>query len=547
MSAKAQAARLKQMLRVRKRRGVREWKDQQKKIENMAIMIQKHVRRKLAEIHHEERDYAIEFIQAPVRGYLVRQDMHRKKYAANRLQRVYRGAQVRLDLRRAARALTLIQRIMRGKLTRNRLRLQKLRHERVVHTFIAIERLLARSTLLWDMGKWQQYRDSETNAVWYYNTEENDTRWKAPECFDGLFVCGFDDCQTKMCKKSFQTQQELNEHRKTHNWECDSCWWKNGWADWPKCSMCANICTKHPINLNVELEKRRAYRARKELLAKQKERLDEKRRKERARRLESKRRADAQKRERQETRLMQQEDQIFLSRHELPQEEEPVSKTQRNKIKLDDDEAAFDISLANASATEIVEAVFKFAAEYHHVYPLKNGMSVHRYPDGSMYVGEMLDSAPHGQGEMVGVNGDRYKGEWENGKRHGVGELEMASGLRYDGPWKFGARHGWGKLVLPNGDIYEGEWDHGLLCGRGTMISADNDGDVYEGNWQSSKFHGVGTYRKSNGDVYTGHFNMGVVRVFRHRRDIVVRVCALLVVLAAHSFVGSDLISRERV
>ena len=34
--------------------------------------------------------------------------------------------------------------------------------------------------------------------------------------------------------------------------------------------MCVNICTRHPINLNLELEKRRAYRKRKELLAKQK-------------------------------------------------------------------------------------------------------------------------------------------------------------------------------------------------------------------------------------------------------------------------------------
>ena len=168
------------------------------------------MRRKLAEIHHEE--YAIELIQAPVRGYLVRQDMVRKKSTAKRLQCVYRGAQVRLDLRRAVRAMTLIQRIMCGKLTRLRLKLQKLRRERVVHTFIVIDRLLARSILLWDMGEWQQYRESESNGVWYYNTKENDTRWKAPECFDGLFASGFDDCQTKICKKSFETQQELNQN-----------------------------------------------------------------------------------------------------------------------------------------------------------------------------------------------------------------------------------------------------------------------------------------------------------------------------------------------
>ena len=64
---------------------------------------------------------------------------------------------------------------------------------------------------------------------------------------------------------------------------------------------------------------------------------------------------------------MQQKDQLFLSRQELPQEEEHVSKTQRKKIKLDDDEDAFDIMLAKTSATEIVEALFKFAVEYHHV------------------------------------------------------------------------------------------------------------------------------------------------------------------------------------
>ena len=512
MSANKQAARLRQMLRVRKRRGVKEWKDQQKKIEEKAILIQKHVRRKLTQLQYEERDYAIEFIQAPLRGFLVRQDMKRKKNSANVLQRVFRGARIRLDLRRSAKALTVIQRILRGKLTRIRLNLQKLRKERVVHTNMAIERLLERSTLLWDMGKWQQFRDTESNAVWYYNTEKNDTRWKAPPCFHGAFVCDFDDCATTICKEAFETQQELNIHRKTHIWECHSCWWKNGWVDWPKCSMCGNICTDQPINLNIELENRRQARARKELVAKQKKRLAEKRAKERARRLESKRRAEATKRERKETRLMQQEDLLWLSRHEFPEEEETVGKNQRNKITLDGDEDALDIRLATASATEIVEALFEFAAEYHHVYPLKNGMCVHRYPDGSLYVGEMLDSAPHGKGEMVAINGDRYKGEWENGKRHGMGELEMDSGLIYNGPWKFGARHGWGKLVMPNGDIYEGEWEHGRLNGRGRMVTADEDGDVYEGNWKANQYHGLGTYRKANGDVYTGTFHMSKVR-----------------------------------
>jgi hypothetical protein len=46
------------------------------------------------------------------------------------------------------------------------------------------------------------------------------------------------------------------------------------------------------------------------------------------------------------------------------------------------------------------------------------------YPDGAVYVGELLDGERHGQGTMTYENGDTYVGEWENDKRHGQGKMK---------------------------------------------------------------------------------------------------------------------------
>ena len=515
MSASRQAAKLKKMLRLRKRRGIREWKAHEDKKAKDAILIQKNVRRMLVQVQLDEKDYAIEFIQAPTRGLIQRRRLRRQRFATNRLQRIYRGAKTRLSILRMAKAVLLVQRVFRSKLSRLRRERENLYHSRVVHTKAATARLLARSKLLWDMGQWRQYRDPETDSVWYYHEQSNETRWKAPECFEGAFVCGFDDCVSKPCAKTFNTQQELDEHRKEHQWVCDACWWSNDWTAWPTCNMCGNICNSKPINLPKALERRHAERERARLAALQRKKMEQKRIKERARRIEAKKRSLIIKREREETRLMQQEDYLWLSKRNIPNNTQQVGGSQQHAgANLENDDVPLHIKLVDASATEIVEALFGFAAELCHVYPLKNGMSVHRYDDGSLYVGEMLDSSPHGKGELVTPVGDKYKGEWQNGKRHGMGRLETSAGLHYNGPWKYGARHGLGILTMPNGDVFEGYWNHGVLEGQGRFVSGDKNGDVYEGNWRRGMFDGIGTYRKENGDVYTGTFEMGQVTIF---------------------------------
>jgi len=61
------------------------------------------------------------------------------------------------------------------------------------------------------------------------------------------------------------------------------------------------------------------------------------------------------------------------------------------------------------------------------------------YPNGKVYVGQVQNGKPHGNGKMTYANGNIYEGGWRDGKVHGVGK-EMNSkgaiihkGLYYKG------------------------------------------------------------------------------------------------------------------
>ena len=62
------------------------------------------------------------------------------------------------------------------------------------------------------------------------------------------------------------------------------------------------------------------------------------------------------------------------------------------------------------------------------------------YGDGSVYVGEYIDS----------VEG-----------RNGRGILVCENKSKYEGLWKKDMPNGKGKLIYPNGDFYIGEWRDG--------------------------------------------------------------------------------------
>ena len=84
------------------------------------------------------------------------------------------------------------------------------------------------------------------------------------------------------------------------------------------------------------------------------------------------------------------------------------------------------------------------------------------YPDGSTYIGQVLNGQRHGQGKYIASNGDIYEGQWFNDRYHGIGIYT----------WK-------------NGDIYQGQWVNGLKHGQGTWSGFD--GNVIKGTWANDR------------------------------------------------------------
>jgi len=180
---------------------------------------------------------AASMLQSQVRGLVARRINQRKKRSVALLQRRYRGARVRKNIRQWSSAMSLIQRKLRGRLTRLRLSRADMRRRRVVHSSAAIRRLLNNSTKLFEIVEaasskdgngsesnaitWTQYRDNTTDKVFYLRTEHlrygdrSDTRWEAPPCFEGRFVCGFDDLAGDgACEERFNSELEVETHRR---------------------------------------------------------------------------------------------------------------------------------------------------------------------------------------------------------------------------------------------------------------------------------------------------------------------------------------------
>ena len=56
----------------------------------------------------------------------------------------------------------------------------------------------------------------------------------------------------------------------------------------------------------------------------------------------------------------------------------------------------------------------------------------------NVYIGELKDGKPHGQGIRTGENGVKYVGEWKDGLFHGQGTYTHANGDQEEGIWEDG-------------------------------------------------------------------------------------------------------------
>ena len=56
----------------------------------------------------------------------------------------------------------------------------------------------------------------------------------------------------------------------------------------------------------------------------------------------------------------------------------------------------------------------------------------------TVYVGELRNGVPHGEGTLTFPDGGKYVGEFKEGKIHGQGTYTYPDGEKYVGEWKDG-------------------------------------------------------------------------------------------------------------
>jgi hypothetical protein len=188
-----------------------------------------------------------------------------------------------------------------------------------------------------------------------------------------------------------------------------------------------------------------------------------------------------------------------------------------------------------------------------------NGKGTHRFPDGSIFVGEFKDNNKNGlwteyskagavvretkwdNGNLVTSSSEEqsnviksklppcmgrvstwnncfgnfkdtfsniYTGEWKDGLYNGLGTNLFFDGSKYVGEFKGGLPNGQGTFTLANGDKYIGVWIDGLQNGKGTMIG--HSGRKFVGEFKDGKKNGQGTYNGHSGYKYVGEFKEGL-------------------------------------
>ena len=116
-----------------------------------------------------------------------------------------------------------------------------------------------------------------------------------------------------------------------------------------------------------------------------------------------------------------------------------------------------------------------------------------KFPDGSVYKGEVLNNKPEGRGTRTWEHKE-YVGEFRDGQQWGQGRYQIGKdwyeGLfykgkfskgkgvqicenqgRYEGDFLDSKRHGYGSFETETGDRYEGEWSEDVLHGKVTFKS----------------------------------------------------------------------------
>lgn len=143
-----------------------------------------------------------------------------------------------------------------------------------------------------------------------------------------------------------------------------------------------------------------------------------------------------------------------------------------------------------------------------------------KYPNGTIYIGDLEDWQPNGQGAMTKnlENGKTavYNGNFKNGKlcdSKGVLTYYNESGEeagRYVGNFENDIINGECDYFTSSkkGSNYHGNWKDGKRCGHGVLTFSD--GRVYNGNFSDNKQNGQGTLTDKYGKtIHSGIWENG--------------------------------------
>ena len=141
------------------------------------------------------------------------------------------------------------------------------------------------------------------------------------------------------------------------------------------------------------------------------------------------------------------------------------------------------------------ECEIKFPDGTIYVGQIKNneitGTGKYFFPNGTTYTGEVLNGFRHGFGKFESIKEElSYEGNWKNGLKNGFGTMKK-KGSTYEGNWKDGFIDGKGKLKWKSGNVYKGDFKMGKMDGNGYMIWY-NENKKYSGEWKNNIQHGFG-------------------------------------------------------
>ena len=140
-----------------------------------------------------------------------------------------------------------------------------------------------------------------------------------------------------------------------------------------------------------------------------------------------------------------------------------------------------------------------------------NGQGTFTFADGNKYVGAFKDGLFNGQGTFTWSDGRKYVGEVKDNKWHGQGTHTWPAGEKYVGEYKDDKMHGQGTFTWSNGAKYVGEWKDNNQNGQGTFTWSKGEfaGQKYVGEYKDDKRHGQGTFTWASGKKYVGEFKDG--------------------------------------